>query len=411
MKKININPNDLTPTKKSEEAKKDNDKKESNALTAEKKREKDLQEYNTMSRHVFHSNNKNSNDLDPNAPSNRKKNYQFFCSVVTKAKESTPITNVNFNMNKKLTTSQPIYKKITSPVKNTQVQNTRSNFTKITNVSNVTNVVQPKSQAQILQNKRNAPQIQISIQNKYQQTKIEPKKIEIKKYEQKKIEPKKIEIKKYEPSTQSKIITNIVHTRAENQKQFQLNPQPKETQVHSITKNKYERKFDPSKPLNKTTITNSSYTNSNNNSNISINKNRQIYGIRTTSSIQNKDAPKLKYYARCPNCGYHLNDESAMNILYRNNTSDKISYLDNRKANAGNYENKSYYRGDKKDINIKSPAKNYNASNYWRQANYNQKTSIQNSARNLNKVKNFILPSNNMIFESTGNSKKSNQKK
>ena len=112
-----------------------------------------------MSRHIFRS------------------NYHFFCSVVTKKKESSPTRNINLNINKKLVISQPIYKQITSPLKNIQVQNIRSNFfTKITNVSNIPNVIQPKTQPQILQNKRNAPQIKISIQKKYQ-----PKKIEIKK--------------------------------------------------------------------------------------------------------------------------------------------------------------------------------------------------------------------------------------
>lgn len=108
---------------------------------------------------------------------------------------------------------------------------------------------------------------------------------------------KKIESKKYESSIQSKAtINNIVHTRSENQKQFQIKTQPKETQVHFITQNKYERKFVPSKILNKTSITNSSYSNTN--SQIFNYKKSQIYGTWTTSSIINKALPELKYYAR-----------------------------------------------------------------------------------------------------------------
>ena len=382
-KKININKsNDLTSIKNSESTKKDNqisnknDKKEINIQTAQKKGEKDLLEENNRTRHIFRSNDKNSNESEQNDPSSRKKNYQFFCSVVTKKNQ----TNTTGDINKKPIISQPISKPITNLSKNTQVQNTRSNITKITNV---TNVIQPKTQPQIQQKKRNAPQIQISIQNKYL-VKNEPK--------------------KYEPSKQSKITTNIIHTRSENQRKSQ----PKETQVHTITQNKYERKYEPYKTINKISITNTSYTNTN--PNTSNNNNRKIYDNRTSSTNQNKGEPKLKYYARCPNCGYHLNDERDVNMFYRNNTSEKNPNLGNRKANYGNYENKTYFRIDKKDI--MSPTKNYNTSNYRRQIDYNQKTNVQNSARNLKKGKGFILPSNNiMFFESTGNSKKLYQRK
>ena len=53
----------------------------------------------------------------------------------------------------------------------------------------------------------------------------------------------------------------------------------------------------------------------------------------------------------------------ALLIFYIDNMSDKISDLNNKKVNYGKYENKTYYRGDKKDIDIKSTIKNYNTSN------------------------------------------------
>lgn len=49
---------------------------------------------------------------------------------------------------------------------------------------------------------------------------------------------------------------------------------------------------------------------------------------------------KFKYYARCPNRGYNLNDERDINMLHRNLLSEKNQILGNRKTNYGNYEKK-----------------------------------------------------------------------
>ena len=110
------------------------------------------------------------------------------------------------------------------------------------------------------------------------------------------------------------------------------------------------------------------------------NTQRQIFNSRTSLINQNKGAQKLKYYVKCPNCGFHLKDESSVNNYNRTHSSGND--CGTSRGSYGTYDNKTYLKTDKKS---KSQVNNntINTSNYRKHVEYNQKSSVQNSLRNL----------------------------
>ena len=76
------------------------------------------------------------------------------------------------------------------------------------------------------------------------------------------------------------------------------------------------------------------------------NTQRQIFNSRTSLINQNTGAQKLKYYVKCPNCGFHLKDESSVNNYNRTHTSGND--CGTSKGSYGTYDNKTYLKTDKK---------------------------------------------------------------
>ena len=344
------------------------EKKEAKTSLQKPEKQEKKEEEIKWSRHVFHSDETNPNESNLN---DKRYNYQFHCTVVTKKKQPS---------------AAPIPKKFSKPVskptntkytQNQQAQNTNTRD----NVINTTNI-KPKTPTQTYENKRKANPITIQT-----------------KYDNKRNEPKKYEPKKYEPPKQAKpantsYIINISHNRPQIQKPIHPQPQKSykktEIKISTQTQNKYQQK----KPeYSRITIDRSKISSSNQNKR---SNNQQIFNSRTS-----KETPKLKYYVRCPNCGYHLNDESAVNNYNRANGSYNSSFINKRE----NYENKSYLRTAIKDKGKGIISHQTNSNNYRRNIDYSQKTNVKYSVKNLQKNKDFT-PSNITYYESYGTSKK-----
>ena len=142
-----------------------------------------------------------------------------------------------------------------------------------------------------------------------------------------------------------------------------------------------QNKYQPKPEYNKIIIDRSNH-------NMRSNSNQQIYSSRTS-----KETPKLKYYVKCPNCGYHLNDESAVNKFNRG-TDANNSVIANRRESYNTYENKTYMRTAVKDKDKDKgiAAEKSNTNNYMRHTDYNQRSNVYNSVKNLQKVKDFTHP-------------------
>ena len=392
-------------------------------------------------------------------------NYQFHSTVVTKKKQPQSTSNTSNNIQKtesksfsKQTTTKQVYNPISMSInKQSDIppKDNRSNVTKVNVVQSRTQdqaqkqpsrrihiqpqlkqeqpkkitYIQPQ-QKQEQQNKRiiiqtqqkqEPPNKRIIIQPQQykhlktktqiqpQQNQEQPKKISQiqpqqhqhnRRIDSQQSTQNKYEPRKYETSKKNKLeIANVVQSSSQRKTQPQAQ-QPKEVKkkqiIQTTIQNKYQpKKYETSKIVNNISI---SKDPSNNKSEM-VNKNQQpIYNSRTYTN-QNKVNPKLKYYVRCPNCGFHLNDESDVNNFNRAFTSEKIAGTSNRRDNYAIYENKTYLRTDKKG---KSPEnKTTNTSFYNKHAEYNQKASLQNSLRNLQKDKNFIPSQNITYFESS----------
>ena len=368
--------NEIKPLEKKDEKNKEEnkniiqkEKKETKAPLQKPEKQGKKEEEIKWARHVFHSNETNPNEGNQN---DKRSNYQFHCTVVTKKKQpsAAPIPK-QF--------SQPVSKPINT--KYTQNQQTQNKNTRV-NVINTTNV-KPKTPTQPFENKRKANPITIQT-----------------KYDNKKNEPKKYEPKKYEPPKQAKpantsYIINIAHNKPQIQKPIQSQPQKSykktEIKIATQTQNKYQQK----KPeYSRITIDRSKISSSN--QNIRSN-NQQIFNSRTS-----KETPKLKYYVRCPNCGYHLNDESAVNNYNRTNGAYNSGFINKRE----NYENKAHLRTAIKDKDKSIASQGTNTNNYRRNIDYSQKTNVKYSVKNLQKDKDFT-PSNITYYESYGTSRKS----
>lgn len=161
-------------------------------------------------------------------------------------------------------------------------------------------------------------------------------------------------------------------------------------QNKNIIQSKYQpRKYESTKPsISNNTGSNNSKIVGNNNNN-----QHQIYHSKISSNhITDRIVPELKYYVRCPNCNYLLNDESAFNSIHAG--INNSGYF-NRRNSYGTYEKKIY-------TNIENKNKNIINNNDWRSKDYYQK-----SGHNLKNDKVYNPPTNNVkYYESYGTSKK-----
>ena len=413
-------------------------------------------------RHVYHTNNiPNETNQMQNNNITQANNYQFHSTVVTKKKQPQSTSNTSNNIQKpesKSFSKQTITKQVHSPI--SKPINKQSDIPPKDNRSNVTkvNVVQPRTQEQSQkqpsrrihiqpqlkqdqpkkityiqpQQKQEQPNKRIMIQTQQkqeppnkriiiqpqqykqpntksqiqpQQKQEQPKKItqiqpqqheQNRRIDSQQSTRKKYEPIKYEPSKKNKLaITNVVQSSLQRKTQPQAQ-QPKEVKEKKIIQfqAKIQNEYQPKKNETSKIVNNVSTSKASSN-----NKNEQpIYNPRTYTN-QNKVNPKLKYYVRCPNCGFHLNDESDVNNFNRTFTSEKMAGTSNRRDNYATYENKTYLKTEKKG---KSPEiKTTNTSFYNKHSEYNQKTSLQNSLRNLQKDKNYIPFQNITYFESS----------
>ena len=212
--------------------------------------------------------------------------------------------------------------------------------------------------------------------------------------------------KKNEPSKPA-TITNVVQSRSQIQRTNQ--PQPKDikkTQTPT-TPNQYkyqQRKYETAQNTNNYNTINNNNLNKRNE--IKTN-NQTIFSSRTTDNI-NKDTakPKLKYYSICPNCGYHLNEESTVNNFNKTHTSGYNSGYGNRRDSYNAFDNKTFNKTDKKTSSYSIYNTENNNSNNRRHIYNNQIN--QKSMDNLKKEKDNN-PSNNTFFyqSSYGTSNKS----
>ena len=408
---------ELKPSNKKLEKKGENNK----YLKPQIQKPKIKEKKEERARHVFHSNQITTDINQINDSANKANNYQFHSTVVTKKKQpQSPTLQNNIQKSesrhiynpagsKQISSffSKPIAKQNKIFPKDIQIQNNRSNITTV-------NTVQQRIHTHIEQQQLNRrdqiqsqqKQEQINKKNQFQpQQKQEQQKkktyIQSKpqlQQQSRRTQPQTSTQNKYEPSRQVKPTINIKQTRSQRQAQKPKEIKENQTnQIQNISQNKYQiKKYEPSKKMNNFDISNCKNEMKNSSQ-------QQIYNSRTSTN-QNKPTLKLKYYVKCPNCGYHLNDESAVNNFNRTFISEKITGTSIRRENYGTFDNKTYMRTDKKG---KSPEVNTTkTSKYNRYDGYNKKTIMQNSLRNLQKDKDFI-PSQNITFFESSYTKKS----
>lgn len=292
-------------------------------------------------RHVYSSRPQDDN-------SGNKKEYHF--TSVTK----TSTSNTN---QKPSTSSRPVID--VSKYMNTQ-NNKKTTTTVTTKTTTVTTRTGNTSQTtqQTLQSKRNAPQAS------------QPMKYQPRKYDSSKV------------TTTTTTTTNIPQ-------------QTKKTTIQNtnVVQSKYQpRKYEPSKPSVVTTTytTTSNNTGGNTNAVKNTSYTRQVY---TSNVSSNQNEPKLKYYVRCPNCNYLLNDEAAYNKAFGGRTG---SYTTNTKGSNYSYEHKTYTTKTEQ----KSNYGNNNPSNTSgrRNVGYTQKTTTTETKKDY---KNVPAGSNVTYYESS----------
>jgi hypothetical protein len=132
------------------------------------------------------------------------------------------------------------------------------------------------------------------------------------------------------------------------------------------------------------------------------------------------DKPKVKYYIRCPNCNFPLNDEKEVNKLY-NKKSFNFAYENRRKnQEKDHYQNKTYIKSSCNDNNTSQFQTTNNTSNYKKADTFGKngkigsylfRSCIQNTINNYSHKENALKSPKNHhnFYQSYGTSAKSRQ--
>jgi len=280
---------------------------------SDKKRIKEI-EVNGRPHYVFYykssktTDNSSMNTLDSMSYSNSKSrpNYQFLCSFGTKN------SSQKRNQTYLLTSQKPITKTpigIASTTAKTDIYNSPKN--KLYDIISKSDMKATKS-TNIFK-----PVPRTLIQTTKMQTRYQPRKYE------------------YEPQkkTYNKIGNCILLSNRQNKTINNLYGSHNTTKYNST---KHEEK----KQINKdSTFISYFHTNNTNNSN-------NVYYLES-----DRDRPRVKYYIRCPNCNFPLNDEKEVNKIY-SQKSFNPSYESRRKnLEKDSYANKTYIKSSCTDYN------------------------------------------------------------
>ena len=204
--------------------------------------------------------------------------------------------------------------------------------------------------------------------------------------------PKKFTINVIPPRTEDKTpkVTNI------------FKPVPKNIiQTSKIQSGYQPRKYDYKQQINNT----------------SANKSKNY---RIISPYQIKDKNKLKYYARCPNCNFPLNDENEIKKYYsKDHYNISSNYLLNNNTNRRSkpYETKKFKKIEKKEGSKYNIRTNNDSTNYRKyffsptksevSENYLFRNSVQTSINSSNQSSNLVSPRrNHNYYQSIGTSSK-----
>ena len=281
-----------------------------------KKRIKEI-EVNGRPHYVFYykssktTDNSSMNTLDSMSYSNSKSrpNYQFLCSFGTKN------SSQKRNQTYLLTSQKPITKTpigIASTTAKTDIYNSPKN--KLYDIISKSDMKATKS-TNIFK-----PVPRTLIQTTKIQTRYQPRKYE---YELQK-------------KTYNKIGNCILLSNRQNKT---INNSYASHNTTKYNSTKYEEK----KQINKNS-TFISYFHTNNTSNTS--NNNSLYYQES-----DRDRPRVKYYIRCPNCNFPLNDEKEVNKIY-SQKSFNSSYESRRKnLEKDSYANKTYIKSSCTDYN------------------------------------------------------------
>ena len=339
------------------------------------KRLKDL-EINGRPHYVFYyrssktSDNSNMNTLDSMSYSNCKNrpNYQFFCSFGTK--HSSPKKNQTYLLTSQKTRTKPPIGIASITATTADIYNSpKNNLFDIISKSDMkttksTNIFKPVPRTLIQTTK---------IQTRYQ--------------------PRKYE---YEP--QKKIYNKIGnYVLLSNRQNNTIN----NSNVSHNTSRYISTKYEEKKQINK----NTAYTSN-------------FHASNTYCLESDNDKPKVKYYIRCPNCNFPLNDEKEVSKIF-NKKSFNPPYENRRKnQEKESYQNKTYIKSSCNNNNKPQFQNINNTSNYkkidtigknGKIGSYLFRSCIQNAINNsFQKEKNIKSPKNHHNFyQSYGTSAKS----
>lgn len=339
------------------------------------KRLKDL-EINGRPHYVFYyrssktSDNSNMNTLDSMSYSNCKNrpNYQFFCSFGTK--HSSPKKNQTYLLTSQKTRTKPPIGIASITATTADIYNSpKNNLFDIISKSDMkttksTNIFKPVPRTLIQTTK---------IQTRYQ--------------------PRKYE---YEP--QKKIYNKIGnYVLLSNRQNNTIN----NSNVSHNTSRYISTKYEEKKQINK----NTTYTSN-------------FHASNTYCQESDNDKPKVKYYIRCPNCNFPLNDEKEVSKIF-NKKSFNPPYENRRKnQEKESYQNKTYIKSSCNNNNKPQFQNINNTSNYkkidtigknGKIGSYLFRSCIQNAINNsFQKEKNIKSPKNHHNFyQSYGTSAKS----
>ena len=339
------------------------------------KRLKDL-EINGRPHYVFYyrssktSDNSNMNTLDSMSYSNCKNrpNYQFFCSFGTK--HSSPKKNQTYLLTSQKTRTKPPIGIASITATTADIYNSpKNNLFDIISKSDMkttksTNIFKPVPRTLIQTTK---------IQTRYQ--------------------PRKYE---YEP--QKKIYNKIGnYVLLSNRQNNTIN----NSNVSHNTSRYISTKYEEKKQINK----NTTYTSN-------------FHASNTYCQESDNDKPTVKYYIRCPNCNFPLNDEKEVSKIF-NKKSFNPPYENRRKnQEKESYQNKTYIKSSCNNNNKPQFQNINNTSNYkkidtigknGKIGSYLFRSCIQNAINNsFQKEKNIKSPKNHHNFyQSYGTSAKS----
>ena len=336
----------------------------------EKKRIKEI-EINGRPHYVFYyrssktSNNLNISTLDSMSYSNTKNrpNYQFFCSFGTK--HSSPKKNQTFLLTSQKPNAKPPIGIASTTVTTTDSYNSPKN--KLFDIISKSDMKITKS---------------TNIFKPVPRTLIQTTKMQTRKYE-------------YEPQnkTYNKIGNYIFLSNKQNNNINNSN-------ISHNTSRYISSKNEEKKQINK----NITYTSN-------FHNNSAYY------QDNDKDKPKVKYYIRCPNCNFPLNDEKEVKKIFNKKCFNPL-YENNRKnQEKDHYQNKTYFKSFCNNNTSQFQTIN-NISNYkktdtfnknWKIGSYLFKSCIKNSINNSSKKEEaFKSPKNHHNFyQSYGTSAKS----